>query len=54
VLKRKMINISYDSIRASTVLSGYHVCVVYIMKVTNMATESRILSVFLVCGSGVM
>jgi len=49
-----MINISYDSICVTKVLSGYHVCVVRIMKVTSMATESRILSECLVCGSGVM
>jgi hypothetical protein len=49
-----MINISYDSICVTKVLSGYHVCVVYIMKVTSVATKSRILSAFLVCGSGVM
>jgi len=36
------------------VLSGYNVCVVYIMKVTSIAKERRILSAFLVCGSGVM
>jgi hypothetical protein len=49
-----MINISYDSICVTKLLSGCHVCVVYIMKVTSMAKESRILSAFLVCGSGVM
>ena len=36
------------------VLSGYHVRVVYIMKVRSMATDSRMLSAFLVCGSVVM
>ena len=49
-----MINISYDSICVTKVLSGYHVCVVYIMKVTSLATQSRLLSAFLVCGSGMM
>jgi hypothetical protein len=49
-----MINASYDSICVTKILSGYHVRVVCIMKVTSMATESRILSAYLVCGSGVM
>jgi hypothetical protein len=49
-----MINISYDSICVTKVLPGYHVCVVHIMNVTSMATKRRILSAFLVCGSGVM
>jgi hypothetical protein len=49
-----MINIFYDSICVTKALSGYHVCDVYIVEVTSMATGSQILSAFLVCGCGVV